>query len=154
MACSPGGARPEATREAGAKVESPSPTSSAGHDHEAPHGGTLVELGDEFAHVEVVLDPGEGRLTAYVLDGEAESSVRVAQRELALRVRLESGGEARFVLTPAANPLTGETAGDTSQFELRADELRGLRALRGRIETLTVNGSVFREVAFAGAQAP
>ena len=37
-------------------------------------GGTLVELGNEFAHVELVLDSNAGSLTAYVLDGEAQES--------------------------------------------------------------------------------
>jgi hypothetical protein len=42
------------------------------HEHTAPHGGSLVEFGEEFAHIELVLDSATGVLTAYVLDGEAE----------------------------------------------------------------------------------
>ncbi len=34
--------------------------SGHGHEHAAPHGGTLIVLGDEFAHLELVLDPGTG----------------------------------------------------------------------------------------------
>jgi len=35
-----------------------------GHEHHAPHGGTLVVFGDEAAHVELVLDPKTGALPA------------------------------------------------------------------------------------------
>ena len=48
----------------------------AHHEHTAPHGGTLVVFGNEFAHIELVLDQTTGKLTAYVLDGEAEKSVQ------------------------------------------------------------------------------
>ena len=51
------------------KAEEP----TAKHEHHAPHHGALEVLGDEFAHVELVLDEKTGRLTAYVLDGEAEN---------------------------------------------------------------------------------
>src|SRR5205085_2013512 len=63
---------------------SPPKDATAGHEHTAPHHGQLVELGEEFAHVELVLDRKAGRLTAYVLDGEAEQPVRVTQPTLTL----------------------------------------------------------------------
>ena len=34
----------------------------AHHEHTAPHGGTLVVFGDEFAHIELVLDQTTGKL--------------------------------------------------------------------------------------------
>ncbi|MBK7495896.1 MAG: hypothetical protein IPI28_11060 [Candidatus Omnitrophica bacterium] len=39
------------------------------HHHAAPHGGTMVALGDHMAHLELVLDSQNGTLTAYILDG-------------------------------------------------------------------------------------
>ena len=56
----------------------PAPEPEGGHEHVAPHGGALVELGEELAHLELVHDPTTGTLTAYVLDGEAEQAVRVS----------------------------------------------------------------------------
>jgi len=38
-----------------------------------PHGGTLVALGAEFAHTELLPDSSTGTLMAQVLDGEADS---------------------------------------------------------------------------------
>jgi hypothetical protein len=141
LACGPGACRTAAA-------------SRGRHEHAAPRGGTLVELGDELAHVELVLDRGQGRLVAYVLDGKAEAGVRVAQAQLAVWIRRTDRSEVRLLLTPVANPLTGETPGDTSQFEAHAEPLRGLPELAGRIEELNVKGTLFRHVAFGGAARP
>lgn len=66
--------------------------SDGGHEHhhhthgeKGPHGGALVAIGDDAAHLEVVLDAATGKVTAYVLDGSAQNpiSIKVEQLELA-----------------------------------------------------------------------
>jgi hypothetical protein len=116
------------------------------HEHHAPHGGALQALGDEFAHVELVLDAASGRLTAYVLDGEAEKPVRVAQPKLVLKLVDLSGGPTTVELTAVANPLTGETVGDTSQFEGGSDRLKGASTFSGTLETIQARGVQFEAV--------
>ncbi len=111
------------------------------HEHLAPHGGALQVLGEEFAHVELVFDPKSGRLTAFVLDGEAESPVRVAHPSIDLTV----GGE-KIELRAVASPLTGETVGDTSQFEGASERLRGATQFDGVLRTITARGVKFDDV--------
>ncbi len=122
------------------------------HEHVAPHGGTLVVLGEEFAHVEFVLDPQAGQLRAYVLDGEAEHGLRLAQKTLALRVEAPSSTEAvtrtDLALGAVANVLTGETVGASSEFRIRHERLRGLETFRAEIAWLEVKGRTFEGVAF------
>ena len=111
-----------------------------GHEHHAPHGGTLVVLGEEFAHFEVLLDAASGKLSLYVLDREPDSYVRVKHPELELEI-VPSQGEAFSVrLKAAANPLTGETAGDTSQFEGQDDRLKGLKDFDAEAPALEIRG--------------
>ena len=102
----------------------PPPSAAPVHLHRAPHGGTLVELGEEFAHVELLVDGTTGAATAFVLDGEAEGSFPVAQPALEFTGRRD-GPEFPFALAAVANPLTGETVGRTSEFRGRCDALRG-----------------------------
>ncbi len=147
-ACGPG-ERPRENAKLPAGRAAVSPAPAASHEHEAPHGGMLVELGDEFAHVELVLDGASGRLTAFVLDGEAERSVRVSQPELAVQVRA-AGREVRLVLKAVANPLTGESVGDSSEFAAEEPSLRGLAGLAGRLEAVSVRGTRFDDVPFGG----
>jgi hypothetical protein len=117
------------------------------HEHKPPHAGTLVEFGEEFAHLELVLDPASGQLTGYMLDGEAEKAVRLDQKEIALKVQ---GKPAEFtvVLKAAGNALTGEKPGDTSQFEGQSDALKRLKVFDAAVAKITVKGKEFSNVAF------
>ena len=131
--------------------------SAAGaHEHAAPHGGALVELGEENAHLEFVLDPERGEVAAFVLDGEAESAVRIAMPALELRVLTwqPAGGALRadpsgvpLRLEAVANVLTGETRGDTSEFRGSVDALRGATAFSAVVDRVQVRGAAWTAVA-------
>jgi len=127
------------------------------HEHHAPHKGALVELGDELAHVEFVFDRKTGELTGYVLDGEAENPVRVKAEAIELTIqvsRVESGGSeasvehASLILNAVGNPLTGETAGDTSEFKGQSDFLKDAEHFSGTISSIEVNGFDFKDIKF------
>jgi hypothetical protein len=137
------------------RSEPPSPPPASGHEHHAPHGGTLVELGSEFAHVELVLDSATGTLTAYFLDGEAEESLRLTQPSLKIALENPAPGAPaapaaieHLDLLARADVLTGETVGDTSEFSATSQSLRGRTGVKGTIEDVTVKGQEFRAVAF------
>lgn len=125
--------------------------SAAGHAHDhhhtAPHDGTLVSLGDEAAHLELVLDSAAGELTGYVLDGEAQKSIRVKQPEIALEL---SGRDVKtslsITLKAVDNPLTGEKPGDSSEFRAEGDALKNLKKFTVVIKKLTVKGMPFENV--------
>ncbi len=121
------------------------------HEHHAPHGGALVELGEgEFAHLELVLDPAQGLLTAYSLDGEAENPIRLKQDKIMLSLKgLGGGGELGLALAAQANQLTGETVGDTSQFSASSDRLKGVSSFKGEVKAVTTKGEHFDHIAFS-----
>jgi hypothetical protein len=118
---------------------------------EAPRGGTLVSLGGGFAHVEMVLDPETGKLTAYALDDDAEDSVQLAQKEMDFQITLNQGGQKKtFTMKLAAVPnvLTGETVGDTSQFEGQSDNLKGVKEFDAVLSYIHTRGADFKDVPF------
>ncbi len=131
------------------------------HDHKAPHGGTLVGLGDHFAHLELVLDPKDGKLILYVLDGEAEKALRIKDKEIELKLFVplepdpQHSAETKrlheFVarLKAVANPLTGEKEGDTSQFAETLDPLKNAKKFDVQIAELKVRGQTFKDVKFS-----
>ncbi len=119
-----------------------------GHEHTAPHGGTLVELGEEFAHVELLLDSSTGTLTAFALDGEAERAVRLPQPTVAVSFVTQSGQPREVTLTGVSNALTGETDSDTSQFRAIVPALKGVTEFEGSIKAVLVRGQRFQDVAF------
>lgn len=132
---------------AGCGKSSPSGGGGGGHVHAAPHGGKLLELGQHAYSVELVRDAAAGKLTAYVLDGHAEGFVRIEAPSLAFVFTV--GGESRGLLMRAvASQATGETVGNTAQFEAEADWIKGPSELSGVIKTLPIRGSVFSDIPF------
>jgi hypothetical protein len=117
------------------------------HHHHPPHGGTPVVLGDEEYHVELVLDGSAGVLQAFVLDGEMENFVRSTAPRIEITATF-AGAPHALVLQAVPNPETGETVGDTSLFEARADWLKATREFDGVLKRVEIRGATFTDVRF------
>ena len=120
-------------------------SAASAHEHHAPHKGTLVEFGEEFAHLELVIDQASGKISGYVLDGEAEKPVRIAQKDITLKVAKE---DFSITLKAVANELSSEKEGDTSEFSGQSDKLKGLKNFDALVLQITVKGKEFKEVKF------
>ncbi len=116
----------------------------SGHHHDAPHGGALAVIGDHLAHLEVVFDPPNGKLTFYFLDAEARGAVRIADETIPILIRpLDGDGagtEHQVTMLAIENVLTGETRGATSQYEAIAPKLKGTQRFQVVIPRLVVRG--------------
>lgn len=121
--------------------------SHGGHVHKAPHGGVLVEAGEHMYNIELLRDTATGTLTAWILDGHAEDFVRIAAPSI--EVVTISGGQRRpLSLKAVANAATGETVGNTSQFQAQADWLKSGGEMAGTIETVEIKGTQFKTLGF------
>ncbi len=118
------------------------------HVHTAPHGGLLVELGDHAYNVELVRDSAAGKLTAYLLDGHAENFIRIAAPSLNVTAYV-NGARQTLSLAATANAMTGETVGNTSQFEATADWLKTAGDFNGEVGPVEIRGTKFAPAAFA-----
>jgi hypothetical protein len=117
------------------------------HKDVPPHGGTPVPLGDDY-NLELVRDPAEGTLSGYVLDDEMEDFVRSSSSSITVVARF--GGQTRtLVLGAVANPATGETVGDTSLFQGRADWLKATSSFEGSLTGLTIRKTTFTDIGFS-----
>jgi len=119
----------------------------AKHAHAAPHGGTLVELGEHAFNLEFVRDAATGKLTAYLLDGHAESFVRISAPSFEITATV-AGAKQTLTLVAVANAATGEKVGATSQFEATADWLKTTATFEGVITSLSIRDNAFKGVAF------
>lgn len=113
-----------------------------GHAHAAPHGGTLLVFGHEFAHLELVLNPKTGEMKAYVLDGEAKNGLRISQPTLTLNIK-KNGAPVQVNMTAEANALSGETVGNSSVFSVSDDRLMRMSQFEATVENLDIKGSKF-----------
>ena len=116
------------------------------HEHTAPHGGTLIAFGKEFAHLEIVLNAADGELTGYALDGEAEKSVQISQETIGIEIKKPL--QMVLQLEAFANSLTGEKKGATSEFRVQAEQLKGLKEFDGVIKSITIREKEFKNVHF------
>lgn len=121
--------------------------SHGGHHHEPPHGGTAIDLGEEEAHLEFVLDAAAGKLTCYVLKAHMAGFQRITQESLELAATV--GGKAEtLTLKAVANAATGEKAGDTSQFEAQADWLKTAKSFDAELKAINVRGKDYATLKF------
>lgn len=107
----------------------------------APHGGRVTDAGDDY-RIEFVRDSAAGTLTAYILDDDLEEFIRIQDRSL----ELDLGPTRKLTLNAAASSATGETVGNTSQFDGQADWLKTTGALHGVLKAITIRGSTFRDL--------
>jgi len=126
------------------------------HAEKGPHGGALVAIGHDDAHLEFVLDADTGALTAYVLDGEAEKpiSIKQANLQLAFAVRHADDEEDEHELPEMLEVLTlaavsPDSDGKASQFSGQADELKGAEKFTAALTSVTVGEKRFEKVAFS-----
>jgi hypothetical protein len=126
----------------------PAASTNAGtHAHTAPHGGMLVELGDEVAHLEIVVDTVRAEILAYVLDGEAEKGVALTQGRLDLKMLdLVPGGEVFTVFGGKGSALTGERPDSTSTFIAFVPQLKEHPAFHGVLQRVEIRGQVFTDI--------
>lgn len=121
---------------------------AAHHEHVAPHGGTLIVVGDHQFNLELVHDAEDGRLSAYVLDAHAENFVRLPIQGFAI-VALVNGHRESLPMAAVGNPVTGETIGDTAEFAGFAEWLKGRVAFDAYIPAIDIRGATFTDVRFA-----
>ncbi|HIG86917.1 MAG TPA: hypothetical protein EYQ25_07740 [Planctomycetes bacterium] len=112
-----------------------------GHEHVAPHGGALVPIADGTAIIEVVLDGEQGELTLFLFDSCAEKSLRSDLASMTLVCKDEI-----FELAARASGLTGESVGDTSEFGLVDERLKGRESLSGKLAQVSLLGSTLTDV--------
>lgn len=102
--------------------------SEQGHDHdehghpsEGPHHGSLIELGNEEYHAELVHDDEAGTVTIYLLDAAAKEPVAIDATEMTLNVKHDGEG-AQFKLA-AAEAAEGKASKFTSNENALAEAL-------------------------------
>jgi hypothetical protein len=126
------------------------------HAEKGPHGGALVAIGEDDAHLEFVLDADTGTLTAYVLDGAAEKPVRIKQGNLQLAFNLlppddEDGTKSDLpdsvsvIMLEAVSPAGDGTA---TEFAVQSDELKGAEKFEATLTTITIAGKPFKGILF------
>ena len=125
----------------------------AGHDHgdhagdghptKGPHGGHLIELGNEEYHMELLHDEKTHTVTVHLLDGPAKQAVAIPLAEITLQL-LRDGQFVKYALKAVQGP--GDAAGAASRFEIvdvaLCDALSHGKETSGRLQ-VTIDGKPY-----------
>jgi hypothetical protein len=104
------------------------------HHDKPAHGGVILELGDEVAHLEFVHDEKGGKATIYLTGPDAKTALAITE---APKFNLKGKDGNKQVESKAVNAKDGAA----SQFEASDDAFKA-HELKGRI-VLVINGKKY-----------
>ena len=120
------------------------------HPTEGPHHGSLIELGREDYHAELVHDDAANTVMIYMLDGAAKDAVPIDAKQLTLNL-LVSGKPQQFQL--AAQPQSTDPEGTCSAFGCTSEPMCKALDAKGTTGRLNVEVSGKRFVGKLGGHA-
>tara|TARA_B100001939_G_scaffold330574_1_gene327840 strand:+ start:147 stop:626 length:480 start_codon:yes stop_codon:yes gene_type:complete len=123
-----------------------------GHSHAAPHGGVMVDVENEFCHLEFVIDPGNGRLQMHALRFHPrEEPVKFFMEQVEATAKI-GDEEKAFVFRPTQ--ADGETPATeaTSLYTAELDWLKETPAFDGTVKQLEIEGRSLQNITFKFAK--
>ena len=123
-----------------------------GHGHQAPHGGVLVNVGDEFCHLEFVIEPGTTRLQLHAMrfhPHEAPVKFFIEKIEATAKVGNE---EKTFTFEPTKQDGVTVTDQPTSVYVAEVDWLAQTPTFTATLTELKIEGKTFTKITFKFAK--
>lgn len=118
------------------------------HTHVAPNGGVLVEIGDEFAHLELVVDSANSKIICYVFDGALKFGLKAKQATIEAEINetKESPDEKKVIVFKAiSNLIANNTEEESSQYEAEY-KMKPNTKISLRFKNITINNKSFENV--------
>ena len=123
------------------------------HGHKAPHGGVLVNVENEFCHLEFVIEPGTTRLQMHALRFHPrEAPVKFFMEKIEATAKV---GEAEKIIVFKPTELDGvtPTAQPTSVYVAEIDWLKeDTPTFTGTIAELKIEDKTFTKITFKFAK--
>ncbi len=128
----------------------PSATEHAGHEGEhvhpteGPHGGHLIELGDEQYHAELLHDEASHTVSVHILNAAGNKPVPIRQETVALQL-FQDGKFVDYALKPVGEPGEAGSSEFAIVSEPLTDALLHAESVRGRLR-VTIDGTEYTGV--------
>ena len=122
------------------------------HGHQAPHGGVLVNVENEFCHLEFVLEPGTTRLQMHAMRFHPrEAPVKFFMKKIEATAKV---GNEEKPITFKPTKQDGVTATDqpTSVYVAEIDWLNDIPTFTGTLTELKIEGKTFTKITFKFAK--
>ncbi len=123
-------------------------TPGIGGAHQPQHVGEfLVAAKEHVANVGILPNFADGEMRVYLYDGCVEKYVRTDQVEIPITLNLTDGPR-EFVAMAQANELAGDTVGDSPEFLVQDDALKGVGHVTGMIQEVNFLGARYTNLEF------
>jgi hypothetical protein len=132
---------------AGCAKGSRAPETKPQHPYRAPHQGTIVVLGRDEFHLELVRDAAAGTVTAYLFNETVTIPVRSKSSGFEIIATVD-GQKRTLAFTPQPDATRGETAGDTARFSAGAGWLKTTPKFEAEIPLIKLLNTTFLHVKF------
>lgn len=100
-----------------AEIKKADPKDDHEHGAKGPHGGGIIELGEEEYHAELVVDHESHSISVYVLGKDAKTAEAIPAADLTVTP------EGKDAVTLKAAPQPGDAEGKASKFSVENDDL-------------------------------
>jgi hypothetical protein len=122
------------------------------HGHQAPHGGVLVNVENEFCHLEFVLEPGTTRLQMHAMRFHPrEAPVKFFMEKIEATVTID-GAEKTLTFKPTKQDGVTATDQPTSVYVAEIDWLNDIPTFTGTLTELKIEGKTFTKITFKFAK--
>jgi len=119
-----------------------------GHGHAAPHGGVLVNVQDEFCHLEFVRVPASQRLQLHVMRFHPkEGPLKIAMPQIEVSAVTATATNA-IVFKPTELDGTTATTNATSLYVAEVDWLKADSSFVGSVKELKVEDKTIEKITF------
>jgi hypothetical protein len=118
------------------------------HGHKAPHGGVLVNVENEFCHLEFVIEPGTTRLQMHALRFHPrEAPVKFFMEKIEATAKV-GNDEKTFTFKPTKQDGVTVTDQPTSVYVAKVDWLAQTPTFTGTLTELKIEGKTFTKITF------
>jgi hypothetical protein len=104
------------------------------HPSEGPHGGALIEWGEEDYHLEFTVDHKNQEAIVYILDDTARRAKPIQASELTLTIKQSPPATVKLVARPEKDDTTGASSRFAGKHELFAGEQKLEGEIKGEVD--------------------
>ena len=120
---------------------------ASGHSHEAPHGGILVDVENEFCHLEFLREPGTKRFLMHSMRFHPEGALKFYAEKISVQAKV--GEEVKeFELKPMELDGVTPTKEPTSLYAAEIDWLGDDSVFEATLGDLTIEDKTLKNISF------
>ena len=120
---------------------------AGGHSHKAPHGGILVNVENEFCHLEFLREPGTKRLLMHSMRFHPEGLLKFYVEKISVKAKV--GEEVKeFELKPMELDGVTPTNEPTSLYVAEIDWLEDDSVFEATLGDLTIEDKTLKNISF------